>query len=92
MKLGFIGLGNMGNNMALNLLKTGHTLQVTDLRREAGAKLEEAGAVWVDSAEQAAAAPTSAFCRCPCPKTWNTSCWATGAYWPAVRPGTRLWT
>ena len=68
MKLGFIGLGNMGNNMAMNLLKTGHTLQVTDLRREAGANLEEAGAVWVDSAEQAVSGADFSFLSLPMPK------------------------
>lgn len=54
MKLGFVGLGNMGNPMALNLLKAGHSLQVYDLRREAAANLEEAGAVWVNSPKEAA--------------------------------------
>ena len=68
MKLGFIGLGNMGNNMAMNLLKTGHTLQVTDLRREAGANLEEAGAVWVDTAEQAVSGADFSFLSLPMPK------------------------
>jgi 3-hydroxyisobutyrate dehydrogenase-like beta-hydroxyacid dehydrogenase len=28
MKVGFIGLGNMGSGMAANLLKAGHTLTV----------------------------------------------------------------
>lgn len=31
MKIGFIGLGNMGNPMARNLLKHGHTLKVFDV-------------------------------------------------------------
>ncbi len=35
MQVGFVGLGNMGNNMAMNLVKAGHSVQVTDLRREA---------------------------------------------------------
>ena len=33
MKLGFIGVGNMGNPMALNLVKAGHSLLVHDIRR-----------------------------------------------------------
>ena len=35
MKIGFIGLGNMGGPMALNLIKAGHSLTVHDIRREA---------------------------------------------------------
>jgi 3-hydroxyisobutyrate dehydrogenase-like beta-hydroxyacid dehydrogenase len=38
MKVGFIGLGNMGSGMAANLLKAGHTLTVynrTPARAEA---------------------------------------------------------
>ncbi len=34
MRIGFIGLGNMGGPMALNLLKAGHALVVHDVRRE----------------------------------------------------------
>ena len=35
MRVGFIGLGNMGGPMALNLIKAGHSLIVFDVRREA---------------------------------------------------------
>ena len=34
MRIGFIGLGNMGGPMALNVGKAGHAMVVTDLRRE----------------------------------------------------------
>ena len=37
MRIGFIGLGNMGGPMALNLIKAGHSLIVNDVRREAAA-------------------------------------------------------
>jgi 3-hydroxyisobutyrate dehydrogenase len=48
MRIGFIGLGNMGGPMALNLLKAGHTLVVHDVRREAAAPHLERGAKWAD--------------------------------------------
>ncbi len=48
MRIGFIGLGNMGGPMALNLLKAGHTLIVSDVRREAAAPHLERGAKWAD--------------------------------------------
>jgi 3-hydroxyisobutyrate dehydrogenase len=49
MRIGFIGLGNMGGPMALNLIKAGHTLTVHDVRREAAAPHLQAGATWADS-------------------------------------------
>ncbi|SFQ32165.1 3-hydroxyisobutyrate dehydrogenase [Pseudomonas borbori] len=44
MHIGFLGLGNMGGPMALNLLKAGHALTVFDLSDTAVANLVEAGA------------------------------------------------
>ena len=32
MRVGFIGLGNMGGPMALNMIKAGHSLTVYDVR------------------------------------------------------------
>ena len=49
MRIGFIGLGNMGGPMALNLIKAGHTLIVHDVRRDAAAPHLERGATWADS-------------------------------------------
>jgi 3-hydroxyisobutyrate dehydrogenase len=44
MKIGFIGLGNVGAPMALNLLKAGHALTVFDLNARAVQLLVDAGA------------------------------------------------
>jgi len=49
MNIGFIGLGNMGAPMALNLLKAGHQLSVFDLSAYALATLVEAGAKAAES-------------------------------------------
>ncbi len=46
MKVGFIGLGNMGNAMANNILKAGHELTVYDIDRDKGRNLEKDGAIW----------------------------------------------
>jgi 3-hydroxyisobutyrate dehydrogenase len=67
MKLGFIGVGNMGNPMALNLIKAGHSLQVHDLKRETAANLLEAGATWVNSPKEAATGAEAAFLSLPMP-------------------------
>lgn len=49
----FIGLGNMGDPMATNLVKAGHQVTVFDLVPEACAQLQEAGAAVADSAAAA---------------------------------------
>ena len=53
MKAGFIGVGNMGNPMAANLIRAGHQLTVHDLRRETAINLLEMGAQWADSPREA---------------------------------------
>lgn len=54
MKVGFIGLGNMGNPMAASLLRAGHALRVHDLDEDKAANLLEAGASWGSSPRAAA--------------------------------------
>ncbi|HEU0166571.1 MAG TPA: NAD(P)-binding domain-containing protein, partial [Chloroflexota bacterium] len=49
MKVGFIGLGTMGNHMAHNLQKAGYDLVVYDIRREAAQRHITDGAAWADS-------------------------------------------
>jgi len=56
MKIGFVGLGNMGNGMANNILKAGHSLTVYARRPEAATPVIEKGAVWADSPRAVAAA------------------------------------
>src|SRR6266496_1783910 len=56
MRIGFIGLGNMGGPMALNLIKAGHTLVVFDARRESAKPHLDAGAAWADGPKDVARA------------------------------------
>ena len=51
-KIGFIGLGNMGGPMAINLVKAGHEVRVFDLSPDAIATLVEAGATSVNAVEE----------------------------------------
>ena len=53
-KLGFIGLGNMGQPMAANLMKSGYFLAVHDLRPEPVKELVAAGAVAASSPREVA--------------------------------------
>ena len=50
----FIGLGNMGGLMAINLVKAGHQVTVFDLSEQACQQLREAGAEVASSAGEAA--------------------------------------
>ena len=54
MKIGFIGLGIMGRAMALNLIKSGHTVSVWARRAESMQPLLDAGANAASSASDAA--------------------------------------
>jgi len=55
MKIAFIGLGNMGGPMAVNLHKAGHTLAAFDLSQEACAKFGAEGLPIAASAVEAVA-------------------------------------
>jgi 3-hydroxyisobutyrate dehydrogenase len=54
-KVGFIGLGNMGEPAAANLLRKGFPLVVHDLQPARGRRLMNAGAVWADNPSKLAA-------------------------------------
>jgi 3-hydroxyisobutyrate dehydrogenase-like beta-hydroxyacid dehydrogenase len=56
MKIGFIGVGNIGAPIAGQLLQAGHALTVHDRRREAAAGLLGAGASWSETPTELAVA------------------------------------
>jgi len=55
-RIGFIGLGNIGKPMAVNLLRAGYSVTVHDLRREVLDGLEKLGAKIAGSAREVGAA------------------------------------
>lgn len=55
MEVGFVGVGRLGGHLAASLLRAGFALSVHDLDREAGRRLEDAGAGWAGSPAAAAA-------------------------------------
>ena len=67
MNLGFVGLGNMGYLMALNLVKAGHELTVYNRSPEAVQKLVEAGATAAGSVAEVARAGQIVFTSLPTP-------------------------
>ncbi|HEY2485345.1 MAG TPA: NAD(P)-dependent oxidoreductase [Candidatus Binataceae bacterium] len=68
MRIGFIGLGNMGGPMALNMIKSGHSLTVYDIRRAVADPHLAAGARWADSPAAVAAESEVVFTSLPGPK------------------------
>ena len=68
MRVGFIGLGNMGNPMAANILAAGYELTVHDVRRETGKNLEDAGARWAASPKDLASQSDVVLSSLPGPK------------------------
>ena len=68
MKAGFIGVGNMGNPMAANMIKAGHQLTVHDLRRESATNLLEMGAAWADTPAGCVAGKDAVFTSLPVPR------------------------
>ena len=54
MRIGFIGLGNMGGPMARNLIKAGHSLVVNDIDEAKTAEHREMGAEWAATPEEVA--------------------------------------
>ena len=53
-RIGFVGLGNMGLPMALNLIKAGHQVEGFDVNGAAIAKLKDAGGAALESMKLAA--------------------------------------
>ncbi len=54
MRVGFIGLGNLGYRLANNLVMSNVETFIYDLKRDLGKELEEKGAVWMDSPQRVA--------------------------------------
>jgi len=63
MRIGCVGIGNIGRHLAANLLAAGFDVTVHDLDRTAGRALEELGATWADS-PAAVAATVDAVVSC----------------------------
>lgn len=68
MRIGFIGLGNMGGPMALNLIKAGHSLVVHDVRRNMAEPHLAGGATWADTPADAAKDADLVLTSLPGPK------------------------
>ncbi len=87
MRVGFIGLGNVGAPMAGFVLGAGHSLVVHDLRRDAAAPLLDRGAVWAASPGEVAA-QCDVVCVCvPGPPEMQAVTLGPGGVLEGVRSG-----
>jgi 3-hydroxyisobutyrate dehydrogenase len=88
MRIGFIGLGNMGGPMAMHILEAGHTLTVYDARREAANPHVERGARWAESPMAVAVASEITFTSLPGPKEVESVALGEGGIAQGAAPGT----
>jgi 3-hydroxyisobutyrate dehydrogenase len=87
MRVGFIGLGNMGEPLARFVLGAGFPLVVHDIRREAAATLLERGAVWAESPRDLAA-QCDVICICvPGPPEMQAVMLGPGGGLEGLKPG-----
>ena len=68
MKVGFIGLGNVGFKLANSLLETGFDISIYDLERSTAQPLEDSGAKWVNSPKEMADSCNICITCLPSPK------------------------
>lgn len=71
-RVGFIGLGNMGSGMTRNLQSAGFPLIVNDIRRESATEALAAGAVWADTPAEVAANSDVVITMLPTPRHVDT--------------------
>ncbi len=87
--IGFIGLGNMGSPMSLNLVKAGHPVTLFDLNKDAARSHLEHGAKWANSSAEVAAAADVLITMLPGPRQVEDVMLRGGAA-AALRPGS-IW-
>jgi 3-hydroxyisobutyrate dehydrogenase len=88
MRVGFIGLGNVGGPMAGFVVGAGFPLVVHDLRKEAAGALLERGAVWADRPRDLAA-QCDVVCICvPGPPEMQSVVLGGDGVLHGLRPGT----
>src|SRR5437660_9912460 len=90
MKIGFIGLGQMGKGMAVNLQKAGHDLVVYDLRRAAAEPYLANGATWADSPKALGEQVEAVFTSLPVPADVEAVALGPNGLIEGMKPDTAL--
>ncbi|RDV01363.1 3-hydroxyisobutyrate dehydrogenase [Undibacter mobilis] len=89
-RIAFIGLGNMGLPMAVNLIRAGHQVEGVDVNPASVAKLKEAGAAPVEFAHVAAARADVVITMLPAGKHVRDVYLGANGIIAAANPGTLL--
>ena len=89
-RLCFVGIGNMGNPMAANLIKAGYPVAVFDLVRGKADKLLSLGATWCPSLAEGAAAADVVIASLPGPTQVRQVMLGDAGILASVRPGTTV--
>jgi len=87
MKVGVIGLGNMGGGVALNLRKAGNDVVVSDVRRQMAESHLTAGSVWADTPREVAEQCEVVFTSLPGPPEVEAVAVGEGGLLAGMKPG-----
>ena len=68
LNIGFIGLGNMGGGICLNIIRAGYKVIVHDINKEAALPALEMGATWEDNPKELSKKCDVIFTSLPGPK------------------------
>ena len=85
--IGFIGLGNMGGGMSLNIQRAGYPMVVYDLREEVTRPLLEGGARLANSPSEVASLSDVTFTSLPGPKEVEAVATGPEGILEGIRPG-----
>jgi 3-hydroxyisobutyrate dehydrogenase len=86
-RIGFIGVGNIGQPMAGQLLTAGHSLTVHDVRPQAAAGLIAGGAVWANTPADLAAQCEVIVTCLPGPAEMENVCLGPGGILEGIKAG-----
>ena len=89
-RIAFIGLGNMGLPMAINLIKAGHQVEGVDVNPASVAKLKDAGGAPVEFAHVAAARADAVITMLPAGQHVREVYLGPNGIVSAANPGTLL--
>ena len=88
--IGFIGLGNMGNPMAANLLKAGYKVSVFDRESHKAINLVSLGASLAESIAQIGEQSHVVICSLPGPSQVKEVMFGSGGLINVIRPGSTI--
>lgn len=90
MKIGFIGLGNVGGKLAGSILRNGFDLTVNDLSRDAAQSFLDQGATWAETPKEMAASCDVVITCLPSPSACSAVVEGENGLIDGITPGT-IW-